>query len=555
MTISFDIWKMLAGVAFFLLAMGFMEETLRVLAGRKFKLFLKKHTKSKLKAIGGGAVVTGLLQSSSVVNLLILSMVGAGVVKLENALALILGSNLGSTFNSWIIVTLGFNYNIENYILPVAGFTGILMAFIKTTSKWFLWCKFLFSMAFLFIGLGYIKTGMEGLVKQTDLTFFNNYPLIIFLLVGIVLTFIVQSSSVTMAITLSALNVNAITLVTAMAMVLGSEIGTTLKLFLASVKGVAIKKQVALGNFIFNVITALLLFFLIGQVNQLITGVFNITDNNIALVFFQSFINVISALIFFRFLKLISAFLISRYKNKEDESFFISKVPVTDSELAIIALENETKRFINLVIQYSLDAFYIKKISADVNLYPVNHFSKTLTEKYDFIKHLHGDIHGFCLKCQNTGLNKSEAERLNQVIAAIRNIMYAAKNIRDTEQDINLMRNSSNETKYNFFNQSTNIVLDFYEKVNHILNAENKANCFKELTLLYQSTISGYIQKLQLLYKQNLALQVNEIEISTLINFNREIFTSFKSMLFGIKDFLLTPKEAEYFDTLPGFIR
>ena len=81
MTPSFDIWKMLAGVAFFLLAMNFMENALRLLAGRRFKLFLKKQTTIKVKAIGGGVIVTALLQSSSIVNLLVLSMVAAGVVK------------------------------------------------------------------------------------------------------------------------------------------------------------------------------------------------------------------------------------------------------------------------------------------------------------------------------------------------------------------------------------------------------------------------------------------------------------------------------------------
>jgi phosphate:Na+ symporter len=106
-----DIWRMLAGVAFFLLAMGFMEDGLRQLAGRKFKLFLKKQTHHKIKAIGGGAVVSALLQSSSVVNLLVLSMVGASVLKMENALALMLGSNLGTTCNSWLMAALGFNFN------------------------------------------------------------------------------------------------------------------------------------------------------------------------------------------------------------------------------------------------------------------------------------------------------------------------------------------------------------------------------------------------------------------------------------------------------------
>ncbi len=88
-----------------------------------------------------------------------------------------------------------------------------------------------------------------------------------------------------------------------------------------------------------------------------------------------------------------------------------------------------------------------------------------------------------------------------------------------------------------------------------MLNKEKRANPFEELTAVYQSVIAGYSETLQLLYKENLANRVSEMEISTLINLNRQLYTSFKSILFGLKDYLLTPKEAEYFDSLPGFIR
>lgn len=88
-----------------------------------------------------------------------------------------------------------------------------------------------------------------------------------------------------------------------------------------------------------------------------------------------------------------------------------------------------------------------------------------------------------------------------------------------------------------------------------MLNKKNEKNYFEELTALYQSVTKGYTETLQLLYKENLANRVSEIEISTLINFNRELYTSFKSVLFGLKDYLLTVREAEYFDALPGFIR
>ena len=92
-----------------------LEEALQQLAGRPFKLFLRKHTTHKLKAIGAGAVVTALLQSSSIVNLMLLAFVGSGIIQMQNGLAMMLGSNIGTTFTSWIVATVGFEFNIESF--------------------------------------------------------------------------------------------------------------------------------------------------------------------------------------------------------------------------------------------------------------------------------------------------------------------------------------------------------------------------------------------------------------------------------------------------------
>ena len=103
--------KMLAGIGFFILGMNFVETALRRLAGRSFKIFLRNHTSNKLKSILGGAIVTGVLQSSSVVNLMVLAFVGAGVLTMRNALAIILGANIGTTLDSWVVALVGFSFS------------------------------------------------------------------------------------------------------------------------------------------------------------------------------------------------------------------------------------------------------------------------------------------------------------------------------------------------------------------------------------------------------------------------------------------------------------
>ena len=127
--------KMLAGVGIFLLGMSFLEDALRKLAGRSFKLFLRNQTTNKFKAIAGGAIVTGVLQSSSVVNLMVLAFVGAGVITMQNALAVILGSNIGTTLTSWLVASLGFAFNIELFSLPIVGIAGLAMALIRSNNR------------------------------------------------------------------------------------------------------------------------------------------------------------------------------------------------------------------------------------------------------------------------------------------------------------------------------------------------------------------------------------------------------------------------------------
>jgi phosphate:Na+ symporter len=312
---------------------------------------------------------------------------------------------------------------------------------------------------------------------------------------------------------------------------------------------------VALGNFLFNTITAVILFFLLRPVNYFITEGLQIKDNLIALVFFQSLVNLGCILLFFPILKPFGKFLMSRFSDRQDESFYISKVSVHDASLAVEALENETKHFFSHVIDYSLESFNLKESIKPGQTAQKGFHSKTVTEKYDYIKQLHGEMHGFYLKVQKTSMAKDETERLNQLIAAIRNGMYAAKNIRDAQHDILQMSNSSNDIKYSFYTLAREKLLNFYQRVQLLLDKEKGTSHFDELTAVYQSITKGYSETLQSLYKESLARHVSEQEISTLLNFNRELYTSFKSLLFGLKDYLLTSKEADYFDALPGFIR
>jgi phosphate:Na+ symporter len=132
--------------------------------------------------------------------------------------------------------------------------------------------------------------------------------------------------------------------------------------------------------------------------------------------------------------------------------------------------------------------------------------------------------------------------------------MYAAKNFKDALPDIQQLRNSSNDIKFEFYKDTKKVVQHFFE-MNAALLLQDEPVTADNLALVYQSVTEGYTNTLRRLYHNTTAGKVNETEISTLLNFNREIHTAFKSLFFGLKDFLLDKNQSRHFDELPGFIR
>ncbi|MBK7680305.1 MAG: Na/Pi symporter [Chitinophagaceae bacterium] len=555
MNLSYDIWEMLTGIVIFLLGANFLEEGVRFLAGRPFKLFLKKQTSNKLKAIGSGAIVTSVLQSSSVVNLMVLAFVGAGIIQMENALGIMLGTNLGTTVSNWLVATLGFNFNIEMIAYPITAIAGMTMLLSNKEGRLNHWSRLLFGFAFLFVGLTFIKSGMQDLIKETDFAQLNEQPAIIFLLIGLLITTLVQSSSATVAIVLSALYVDAISLLSATAIVLGAEIGTTLKLILAAAKGSAVKKRVALGNVLFNTINVLLLFIVLGPVNRLITDVIGIKDNLIALVLFQTLLNVVGIILFYPLLRPFGRFLEKRFISDEDETLFIHKVKVTDTDPAIAALEKETAYLLYHTAAFALEAFNKKVTFPDQVKITRSFASKKLMEKYDYIKHQHGEIYNYIAALQRQVNDKEITIRLLQLIDAARNTMYAAKNIKDAWPDIEQLSKSSKDQKYNYYLLTGERVTSFFEKIIPLVFEIKTKNLFEKITVIYKFIQENYKQMLAELHREDLHKNLTELEFSTIINFNREIFTCEKSVAFAVKGLLLTGEEAAHFDELPGFIR
>lgn len=549
---STENWKILAGVAFFMLAIRSMEGTIASLSNRKFKLLLKRETGNRFGAAATGALAAAIVQSSSVANLVIIDMAGSGILPLQSALALNLGANLGTTINSWLVSWLGFHVNMEMWILPVTGITGIAMHLSDQRPRIQSVCRLLFSLSLILFSLDFIKSGMGSLISRAPLGTIHNIWLVV--LFAITATAIVQASSIIMVLALTALYLQTISFESACALVLGGEIGTTLKLFFAARGLNETKKAMALGNFLFNVITAFFVLIFLDVFAGWALFIAGSTHEIEALVWFQTLFNFLALLLFLPWLPAASAFLVKR-KWVSHDGGKSSNTPGNGAAVSVTGLEQEVRNFMNHVAFFMMDAFG----SAGGAHHPkvMKGFGeKSNDQQYQLIKQLNGKLHRLMLDVKKNHAAAVSRARIEQLASAARNTMYAAKNIRNITDDIKQFRNSSNDIKFNFFLDASQRVPEYCRSVLSLLNeSSQKPNHADQLGKIYTDMGEAYQTSLIALYGDRITDGVSNIEISSLLNCNREIFSAFKSFFYGVMELLLSPEDSGKFEERPGFIR
>lgn len=556
MEIFISILKLFSGIGLFLFAMYLIEESLKNLSGRNFKIFLQRITKNTIGAVAGGAVITGMLQSSSLVSLMVLAFVGAGVFTMKNAMAIILGANLGTTLDSWLVATLGFKFNIEVIAYPAVFIGGLLLILFGNKKSLKYISYFLFGFGLLLIGLAFMKTAMEAQVKSFDFTSYSEMSLIFFLIIGFLITLIVQSSSVTMALTLSALHAGAIGFPQAATIVLGSETGTTIKIMLGAIGGNASKKRVVMGNVFFNIFLTIFAFAFIRQLLLLITHVFNIKDPLIGLVTFSTLVNTIGIIIFLPFLDYFAKFLEKFFKDTDaSAAAFINHANIAETESSLDLFRRETEYFIHNSMLFNLTLFEVdtQLLEKHKEFKHINEkrefLSKTQEEQYEFLRQLQGELQAFYITLREK-LKEEQDTSLNQLISAVRSSMHSVKSMKDIAGNINNLKRSSKDIKFDFFITHKKEVSDLYTQFATATQFPKKAD-FKTLHDIYDSIESNYNAALNGFYKDAQQAKLEDTDWTIVINFNRELFTSNKAMLFAVKDLLLEEKEAEEFNELP----
>ena len=279
MNYSFYDFLMLVGsLGLFLFGMKTMSEGLQKAAGNKLRSILTAMTKNRFTGVLTGVFITALIQSSSATTVMVVSFVNAGLLNLLQSVTVIMGANIGTTITAWIISFFGFKFSIAAYSIPMIAIATPLL--FSANGKRKSYGELILGFALLFMGLDLLKNSVPDLQSNPEmLEFLTRFTLsgftsvIIFLIVGTLLTIVVQSSSATMAITLIMVSKGWISYELGAAMVLGENIGTTITANIAAIPANISAKRAALAHTFFNVTGIVWMLFLFYPFLNMVTNV------------------------------------------------------------------------------------------------------------------------------------------------------------------------------------------------------------------------------------------------------------------------------------------
>ena len=353
--------SVLGGLGVFLFGMRTLSDAIRRASATSFREFLSSITQSTWVGAMTGVFVTSLLQSSSAVTVTLVSLVNAGLLTIRESIGVLFGANIGTTITVWLIVLSLGGFSLSDLALPIAGLAVPLLLMDRRLPRQA--ANMMIGFALLFIGLNLLKVQMESVGARELFT--SIFPEggglgsnVLFMLIGATLTALIQSSSAATALTLAAMVSGLIGLESALAMVLGENIGTTLTANLAAVVGNRTAKRVARIHFLINVFGALWMIWLIPIMADALSNLFGTADteevrNGYVLAMFHTTFNVLNGLLMGLFtetlVKLSKTLVWS--EDLESEATLTTAIPgqIVDARLSLEEVLNDFRRSASLL--------------------------------------------------------------------------------------------------------------------------------------------------------------------------------------------------------------
>jgi len=459
--ISPDFKEISAGVAIFLFGMFSLEEGFRAFTGGTLEKILRKSTNRMWKSLSFGFTAATIMQSSSLVSVITISFLSAGLIGLVEGMGIIFGANVGTTTGAWLIAGFGLKVKISAYAMPMLVF-GVVMIFQKSKSlKGFGYI--LAGLGFLFLGIHHMKEGFEAFQNQISLTDYameGFAGVLVFTLIGILATIIMQSSHATLVLIITALSVQQVTYDNALALAIGANVGTTITAVIGSLTSNTEGKRLALADVIFKVAAGIVFMLMMnpimGLVDMIAAGIGLAEDDyTLKLAVFHTIFNVAGVIIMVplvnQLVQLVSTLMPER-KISVAEPMYLNE---SAFELPDTAIEAVRKEAIHLydnafaIIAHGL-SLHRHDILSERDLETVTAESSKvmeidIDEQYNqTVKDLYSEIITYISKAQ-TVMMPEQTDELFLLRAACRDIVEAIKDTKHLRKNMSKYIASDNE--------------------------------------------------------------------------------------------------------------
>ncbi|MCK5111796.1 MAG: Na/Pi cotransporter family protein [Arcobacteraceae bacterium] len=491
--VSPDFKEIAAGVSIFLFGMLSLEEGFKAFSGGTLEKILQKSTDKLYKSIGFGVVATTVMQSSSLVSVLTISFLGAGLIGLAQGIGIVFGANIGTTTGAWLVAGFGLKVKISAYAMPMLVF-GVILIFQKAKSLKGIG-YILAGLGFLFLGIHYMKDGFEAFKSTIDLASFGGTGLkylFIFTGIGIFATVVMQSSHATLVLIITALSVGQISYENALALAIGANVGTTITAIIGAMSSNIVGKRLAGAHLIFNVVTGLIAIIFMSQILYSVDFVSSIVgigndDYTLKLAVFHTIFNVIGVAVMVPFIGKLVVFLESALKDTTIKGQNIDKAKyLNDSVLelpgtAMAALVRETKHLYENAFEIITHGLNLKRtnIVSSMNLNEVvnDSYSQSTIDIDDFynrnIKGIYGEIIDFSTRAQSQ-MVPEDIEVLYKLKLANRDIVEAVKDTEHLQKNLVKYSNSANEHIKEQYNTIKRDLAELLRNINIIANTDEE---------------------------------------------------------------------------------
>lgn len=489
----------LSGIAIFIIGMFFMQDGFKQLSGGILEKLLEKFTSNTLYAILTGFLSTSVVQSSTIITLIVVSFLSAELLTLVQAVGIVFGSNIGSTTTAWIVSSLGVDVKISTYAFPMLVF-GVVLRFFKSNGVKGTG-NVLLGLGFIFLGISYMKDGFDIMKNSIDLASYameGYLGIIVYILIGILITVVIQSSAATLAIVITALNADSITYVNAIALAIGANVGTTLTTILASFASNENGKRVALIHFLFNLISATFITVLIYQfidLTDFIAPFLGVSDTNygMKLALFHTIFSVTGVILLTPAISLLvklSEKLIQKKVSSASKPKYLNQSVLSNPDASLAALRKEIINLYENCQKAMLHALNIHTTGLTRETLKVQ-LSKELTiidtdidEIYQKnLKSLYSEIIKFSSFAQENMFD-FQHKKTDELKRAAVLLVEVLRDTRDIQRNVNFYLKSKNEYIKEEYNILRKELAEMLIDINTLALLENDSEQLTQLELI-----------------------------------------------------------------------